>query len=169
MVAAKDKGVSKERVLHAKTKWVVTYGNYRKDPLEEIMDANGRIDATKLEEWMMRNEIDPKDPENRALMDRVHEISKVFDKQSPISGSSGSGGIGRTDKFVPGGTGGHFRLDSYHDQFTFGTQDDLEHNPRFQMIQLRTKKVQEFKNYRMIPINAKEVPKGIFETLGSKK
>lgn len=36
-------------------------------------------------------------------------------------------------------------------------------NVRFQMIQLRRNKVQEFKNYRMIPITEKEIPRGILE------
>lgn len=36
-------------------------------------------------------------------------------------------------------------------------------NVRFQMIQLRKNKVQEFKNYRMIPITEKEIPRGILE------
>ena len=36
-------------------------------------------------------------------------------------------------------------------------------NVRFQMIQLRKNKVQEFKNYRMIPITEKEIPRGLLE------
>ena len=57
-------------------------------------------------------------------------------------------------------SGGYFRLDQHQDQLIFCSDAEIQTNPRFQMIQLRRAKVIEFKNYRMIPILDKEVPKG---------
>lgn len=137
---------------------------FRQDPLEDITDVNGRIESGKLDIWMTKNEIDPMDPKNQDLMDRVVEAAKSnLDRRdsNDRNGSLNSGsGFAPT---LPGG--GHFRLDNYHDQFLLGTNSEIENNPRFQMLKLRSNKVAEFKNYRMIPINDKEIPRGIFETL----
>ncbi len=40
-----------------------------------MMDPDGRIDPAKLEVWMTRNLIDPKDPANLELMRRVTDAS----------------------------------------------------------------------------------------------
>ena len=77
-----------------------------------------------------------------------------------MSSSSSSGGHSKLTNF---GSGGYFRLDQHQDQLIFCTDAEIQNNPRFQMIQLRRAKVQEFKNYRMIPILDKEVPKGLLE------
>ena len=39
---------------------------------------------------------------------------------------------------------------------------------RFQILQLRTAKAPDFRNYRMIPANEREIPKGILETYAKK-
>ena len=77
-----------------------------------------------------------------------------------MSSSSSTGGHSKLTNF---GSGGYFRLDQHQDQLIFCTDAEIQNNPRFQMIQLRRAKVQEFKNYRMIPILDKEVPKGLLE------
>ena len=59
---------------------------------------------------------------------------------------------------------GYFRLDSHHDQLVFGTDADLDNNVRFKMLQMRKNKVAEFRNYKMIPITEKEIPRGLLET-----
>ena len=45
----------------------------------------------------------------------------------------------------------------------FATDEEIERNVRFQMLQLRKNKVPEFKNYRMIPASENEIPRGILE------
>jgi hypothetical protein len=40
-----------------------------------VIDPDGRIDPDKLEVWMTRNLIDPKDPANVELMQRVTEAN----------------------------------------------------------------------------------------------
>ena len=87
---------------------------------------------------------------------RVNEARRKVE----MSSSSSSGGISKLTNF---GAGGYFRLDQHQDQLIFCTDAEIQNNPRFQMIQLRRAKVPEFKNYRMIPILDKEVPKGLLE------
>ena len=38
--------------------------------MKEAMDAEGRIDATKLEAWIIKSQIDPNDSDNEDLMTR---------------------------------------------------------------------------------------------------
>ena len=87
---------------------------------------------------------------------RVNEARRKVE----MSSSSSTGGISKLTNF---GSTGYFRLDQHQDQLIFCTDAEIQNNPRFQMIQLRRAKVQEFKNYRMIPILDKEVPKGLLE------
>ena len=89
-------------------------------------------------------------------MHRVNEARRKVE----MSSSSSTGGHSKLTNF---GSGGYFRLDQHQDQLIFCTDAEIQNNPRFQMIQLRRAKVQEFKNYRMIPILDKEVPKGLLE------
>lgn len=81
-------------------------------------------------------------------------------RRTELSTASSTGG---TSKISNVGSTGYFRLDQHLDQLNFCTDAEIQNNPRFQMIQLRRAKVPEFKNYRMIPILDKEVPKGILE------
>ncbi|TRY71952.1 hypothetical protein TCAL_17145 [Tigriopus californicus] len=138
--------------------------DFSQDPLEDITDVNGRIESAKLDVWMTKNEIDPMDPKNQDLMDRVLEAGKsnVDRPDSNDRNESSNSGSGYAPTLQGGG---HFRLDDYHDQFLLGTSSAIENNPRFQMLKLRSSQVAEFKNYRMIPINDKEIPRGIFESL----
>ena len=86
---------------------------------------------------------------------RVNEAKRKIELNS-----ASSIGTSRVTNF---GASGYFRLDQHQDQLVFCTDSEIQNNPRFQMIQLRRAKVQEFKNYRMIPILDKEVPKGLLE------
>ena len=45
--------------------------HYRLDPLKEAMDADGKIDAAKLEAWIIKSQIDPNDSDNEELMSRL--------------------------------------------------------------------------------------------------
>merc|ERR1719433_1452336 len=122
------------------------------------MEPDGKIDPNKLEEWITKARLDPNDPENEDLIGKVNEARRKAD----VSGSS----THVTSKMSNLGSTlstGYFRLDQHHDQLIFCTDQEIRNNPRFQMIQLRRAKVPEFKNYRMIPILDKEVPKDLLE------
>ena len=69
----------------------------------------------------------------------------------------------RLSSVVGDGGHGYFRLDQHSDQLMFATDEEIERNIRFQMLQLRKNKVPEFKNYRMIPASENEIPRGILE------
>ena len=43
---------------------------FRLDPLKEAMDSDGKIDAAKLEAWIIKSQIDPNDSDNEELMSR---------------------------------------------------------------------------------------------------
>ena len=96
------------------------------------------------------------------MVSNVHSLNRVNEARRKVemSSSSSTGGHSKLTNF---GSGGYFRLDQHQDQLIFCTDAEIQNNPRFQMIQLRRAKVQEFKNYRMIPILDKEVPKGLLE------
>ena len=132
----------------------------RFDPLKEVMEPDGKIDPVKLEEWIAKVRLDPNDPENEELIARVNEAKRRIEMSSAASSSSGTlSKLAGTNV----GLSGYFRLDQHQDQLVFCTDTEIQNNARFQMIQLRRAKVQEFKNYRMIPILDKEVPRGLLE------
>ncbi len=138
------------------------------DPLAEVLDESGRLDADKLHEWMMRNKIDPNDPGNVELMRRVAEASNLMEESGREQKQDGDHNFSAVIHSISGLGGGHFRLDSHHDQLVFGSKEDIERNARYQMLQLRRNQVPEFRNYRMIPASEREIPKGLFEALGKK-
>ena len=72
-------------------------------------------------------------------------------------------GKSRLSSVIAESGGGYFRLDQHSDQLVFATDEEIERNVRFQMLQLRKNKVPEFKNYRMIPASENEIPRGILE------
>ena len=136
--------------------WIIVLDRF--DPLKEVMEPDGKIDPVKLEEWIAKVRLDPNDPENEELMARVNEAKRRIEMSSAASSSSGT-----LSKLARGQISGYFRLDQHQDQLVFCTDTEIQNNARFQMIQLRRAKVQEFKNYRMIPILDKEVPRGLLE------
>lgn len=64
----------------------------------------------------------------------------------------------------------YFRLDHLQEEFNFATDKDIADNLRFQMIELRqSDTIPEFKNYHMIPLKEKEIPKELFDTYDRRK
>jgi coiled-coil and C2 domain-containing protein 2A len=48
-------------------------------------------------------------------------------------------------------------------EFDFMTEDELEKNRRFRLIQLRTQEVPEFKGLKLLPIDERNVKKDMFD------
>ena len=48
------------------------------------------------------------------------------------------------------------------EEFDFIEEMELKANRRFQLLELRDGEVQEFRNYKMVPINEKEIPRDTF-------
>ena len=45
----------------------------------------------------------------------------------------------------------------------FCSQEEIDNNIRFALLKLRRVKAPEFRNYRMIPINEKEIPRQMLD------
>lgn len=137
--------------------WKGTGANIKgQEPIRDVFDRLGNVDPVKLEEWLLNHRIDPNDPRNAELMSTVVSTRKSFAVPSSLSEPRS-----QMDQ-------GYFRLDQMDDQFSFCSEEQLNNNVRFQIIQLRSAKAPDFRNYRMIPSYDKEIPKGILESYAKK-
>lgn len=57
----------------------------------------------------------------------------------------------------------YFRLEHLQDEFNFVSDDELERSKRFRMLQLRNQGVAEFRNYKFIPAQEREVTDRMFQ------
>ena len=57
----------------------------------------------------------------------------------------------------------YFRLEQLQEEFDFTTDEELDKNRRFKAILYREKEVPEFRNYKLIPCNEKELQDDIFQ------
>jgi len=48
------------------------------------------------------------------------------------------------------------------EEFDFVTDQELGENKRFQLLQLRDEEVQEFRNFKMVPVYEREIPRDTF-------
>ncbi|XP_052236209.1 coiled-coil and C2 domain-containing protein 2A-like isoform X5 [Dreissena polymorpha] len=117
------------------------------DPLAAI-GAAGVMDLKKLADWFASSHLDPNDPSNADIVYLLR----------------GKGGD--TSHLTPAE---YFRLEQLMVEFDFVTQQELEENKRFRLIQLRDEEVQEFKNYKMVPAHEREVPRDVFTEYERKK
>ena len=136
--------------------WKIGANVKGQEPIREVFDSHGNVDPEKLEDWFISHQIDPNDPRNAELINSVSSARKSL-------GSYGALGESRVQLDQ-----GYFRLDQMDDQFSFCSEEEVNSNVRFQMIQLRSAKAPDFKNYRMIPAYDKEIPKGILESYAKK-
>ena len=87
--------------------------HYFSDPLSELLDDSGVLDATRVEDWMRRNNIDPNDPANLDLMERVAEANKnasaAVAAAAVASAVEGEGAEAQQQLDLMPPPGGHFR------------------------------------------------------------
>ncbi|XP_030838722.1 coiled-coil and C2 domain-containing protein 2A isoform X2 [Strongylocentrotus purpuratus] len=101
--------------------------------------ATGIIDDKKLAKWLMEARLDPNDPANSFLLQMIkNDRNKIETKD-------------------------YFRLEQLQQEFDFVTDEELETNRRFKLLQLREKEVEEFRNYKMVPAIEKEIAETFFE------
>ena len=55
-----------------------------------------------------------------------------------------------------------FRLEQLLEEFSMATDEELNENKRFHLIQMRDTEVPEFQNYKFIPPFEKEIPRDAF-------
>ncbi|CAL1540858.1 unnamed protein product [Lymnaea stagnalis] len=117
----------------------------RLDPFAAI-GASGVANLEKLLQWFKDSRLDPNDPNNK---DIVYMLSG--NDQTLLQPRE------------------YFRLEPLQQEFNLATQEDLENNLRFKMIQLRDEENPMFKNYQMIPIHEKELPRDILKEYEKKR
>ncbi|XP_041483934.1 coiled-coil and C2 domain-containing protein 2A-like isoform X2 [Lytechinus variegatus] len=101
--------------------------------------ATGIIDNKKLAKWLMEARLDPNDPANSFLLQMIkNDRNKIESKE-------------------------YFRLEQLQQEFDFVTDEELETNRRFRLLQLREKEVEDFRNYKMVPAIEKEIAENFFE------
>eukprot|EP00057_Strongylocentrotus_purpuratus_P020191 XP_011674665.1 PREDICTED: coiled-coil and C2 domain-containing protein 2A [Strongylocentrotus purpuratus] len=106
--------------------------------------ATGIIDDKKLAKWLMEARLDPNDPANSFLLQMIK-----------VRRECGTFGTIETKDY--------FRLEQLQQEFDFVTDEELETNRRFKLLQLREKEVEEFRNYKMVPAIEKEIAETFFE------
>lgn len=57
----------------------------------------------------------------------------------------------------------YFRLEHLQEEFNFVSDEELERSRRFRMLQLRNQGVAEFRNYKFIPAQEREVTDRMFQ------
>lgn len=57
----------------------------------------------------------------------------------------------------------YFRLEQLQEEFNFVTDEELERSRRFRLLRLRSQEIAEFRNYKFIPAQEREVPDKVFQ------
>ncbi|XP_069126927.1 coiled-coil and C2 domain-containing protein 2A-like isoform X2 [Argopecten irradians] len=117
------------------------------DPMQAV-SPSGKVDLEKLSKWFEESRLDPNDPSNADLVYML----------KPKGGDL-------TQLQAPD----YFRLEQLQEEFNMATDDEIENNKRFQLLQLRDNEVQEFRNYRMVPLKVQEIPRDTFTEYEKKK
>nr|XP_057930395.1 coiled-coil and C2 domain-containing protein 2A isoform X2 [Doryrhamphus excisus] len=101
---------------------------------------SGLSDMKKIGEWAVQSRLDPNDPKNASIM----QLLKV----------ASSGDVTAPD---------YFRLEQLQEEFNFVSDEDLEKSRRFRLLTLRNQEVPEFRNYKCVPAQEREVPERVFK------
>lgn len=56
----------------------------------------------------------------------------------------------------------YFRLEQLQEEFNFCDDQDITNNKRFQLLELRDGEVADFKNFKMVPVHEREIPRDTF-------
>ncbi|XP_029446608.1 coiled-coil and C2 domain-containing protein 2A isoform X2 [Rhinatrema bivittatum] len=102
--------------------------------------ASGLTDMKKLAKWAAESKLDPNDPNNAALMQLI------------MIASTG-------DAYIPD----FFRLEQLQEEFHFISDEAFNRSKRFRLLQLRNQEVAEFRNYKQVPIQDREITDKFFQ------
>ncbi|KAL4236189.1 Coiled-coil and C2 domain-containing protein 2A [Mactra antiquata] len=117
------------------------------DPLAAI-GARGVMDMKKLADWFYESRLDPNDPSNADIVYILRGKSGDTSHLTPVE---------------------YFRLEQLMEEFDLVADEEMEANKRFQLLQLRDEEVQEFRNYKMVPVYDREIPRDTFTEYERKK
>lgn len=116
------------------------------DPLAAI-GATGVIDVQKLSKWFEESRLDPNDPANADLVYMLKPKGGDIQMKPPD----------------------YFRLEQLQEEFNFCDDQDITNNKRFQLLELRDGEVADFKNFKMVPVHEREIPRDTFTEYEKKK
>ncbi|KFP34739.1 Coiled-coil and C2 domain-containing protein 2A, partial [Chlamydotis macqueenii] len=102
--------------------------------------TSGLTDMKKLAKWAAEAKLDPNDPNNAALMQLI------------MVATSG-------EAHVPD----FFRLEQLQQEFNFVSDEEFNRSKRFRLLQLRSGEVAEFRNYKQVPLQEREISEKIFQ------
>uniref|UniRef100_H3C4H9 Coiled-coil and C2 domain containing 2A n=1 Tax=Tetraodon nigroviridis TaxID=99883 RepID=H3C4H9_TETNG len=102
--------------------------------------ASGLYDVKKIGEWAAQSRLDPNDPKNTSIM-QLLKVTRGGEVTTPD----------------------YFRLEHLQEEFNFVSDEELERSKRFRMLQLRNQGVAEFRNYKFIPAQEREVTDRMFQ------
>ncbi|XP_029939889.1 coiled-coil and C2 domain-containing protein 2A isoform X2 [Salarias fasciatus] len=102
--------------------------------------ASGLYDMKKISEWATQSRLDPNDPNNASIM----QLLKV----------ACSGEVTAPE---------YFRLEHLQEEFNFVTDEEIEKSRRFRLLRLRNQEVAEFRNYKYVPAQEREVTDKVFQ------
>ncbi|XP_069712373.1 coiled-coil and C2 domain-containing protein 2A-like isoform X2 [Phaenicophaeus curvirostris] len=102
--------------------------------------TSGLTDMKKLAKWAAEAKLDPNDPNNAALMQLI------------MVATSG-------ESHVPD----YFRLEHLQQEFNFVSDEEFNRSKRFRLLQLRSREVAEFRNYKQVPLHEREISEKIFQ------
>ncbi|XP_053921752.1 coiled-coil and C2 domain-containing protein 2A isoform X3 [Cuculus canorus] len=102
--------------------------------------TSGLTDMKKLAKWAAEAKLDPNDPNNAALMQLI------------MVATSG-------EAHVPD----YFRLEHLQQEFNFVSDEEFNRSKRFRLLQLRSREVAEFRNYKQVPLHEREISEKIFQ------
>ncbi|XP_067144045.1 coiled-coil and C2 domain-containing protein 2A-like isoform X2 [Centruroides vittatus] len=115
------------------------------DKLMQII-STGLASIQGLRNWVEQCHLDPNDPANSCIFHAMQYYNLYFNKSNQNSID-------------------YFRLEPLQSEFDFVTEEELNNNSRFQLLQLRSHEAPEFRNYHMIPAYENEIPKDILQTM----
>ena len=110
------------------------------DPLSAV-GPSGVVDIEKLAKWFEESRLDPNDPDNADLVYMLKPKGGDMSHLKPPE---------------------YFRLEQLQEEFDLATEEEMAANKRFKLLELRDNEVQEFKNYKMVPLNVREIPRDTF-------
>lgn len=102
------------------------------------------LNLQQIKQWMHQLSLqDPNDPYNVALIKAIKDYKDFLERNEAAQNT--------------------FRLNPLMKDFEFVSDEEIENNPRLKMLQLRWQGIDNFKGYKFVPLNEKEIPMSIFD------
>lgn len=132
--------------------------------------ASGLYDVKKIGEWAAQSRLDPNDPKNASIVQLlkvgIRPRCGAFEEEEEPRSPKRDALCPAAAQVTRGGevtTPDYFRLEHLQEEFNFVSDQELDRSKRFRMLQLRNQGVAEFRNYKLIPAQEREVTDRMFQ------